>query len=152
MEVIMSFLRYFFKVQPFPCFRRRSSTATSCDEWTTSTSTMTTGREATTPSTTTKRLTGQFKTAPDSSEEPLLNGKYYCTVELLFDLFGLACFVNKNKNCQLSYSWFQTSQTGGQWHVILPPLVFPALSCLMFGSKASLCPKSWGTLKYFNSF
>ncbi len=33
-----------------------------------------------------------------------------------FDWFGMVCFANKNKNCQLSYSWFQTSQTGGQWH------------------------------------
>jgi hypothetical protein len=27
--------------------------------------------------------------------------KYYCTVDLLFDWFGLVCFANKNKNCQL---------------------------------------------------
>jgi hypothetical protein len=26
-------------------------------------------------------------------------GKYHCTIDLLF---GLACFANKNKNCQLS--------------------------------------------------
>jgi len=38
----------------------------------------------------------------------------HCTVDLLFDLFGLVCFANKNKNFKLSYSWFQTSQTGGQ--------------------------------------
>ena len=31
-------------------------------------------------------------------------GKYRCTVDLLFDLFGLVCFANKNKNCQMSYS------------------------------------------------
>jgi hypothetical protein len=24
-------------------------------------------------------------------------GKYHCTVDLLFDWFGLVCFVNKNK-------------------------------------------------------
>ena len=41
-------------------------------------------------------------------------GKYHCTIDLLFDWFGLVCFANKNKNCQLSYSGFQTSQTGGQ--------------------------------------
>jgi len=35
--------------------------------------------------------------------------KYHCTVDILFDWFGLVCFANKNKNCQLSYSWFQTS-------------------------------------------
>jgi hypothetical protein len=36
------------------------------------------------------------------------------TVDLLFDWFGLVCFTNKNKHCQLWNSWFQTSQTGGQ--------------------------------------
>jgi hypothetical protein len=30
-----------------------------------------------------------------------LRGKYHCTVDLLFDLFGLVCFANKNKSCQL---------------------------------------------------
>jgi len=29
---------------------------------------------------------------------------------------GLARFANKNKNCQLSYRWFPTSQTRGQWY------------------------------------
>jgi hypothetical protein len=31
-------------------------------------------------------------------------GKYHCTVDLLFDWFGLVCFANKNKYCQLLYS------------------------------------------------
>jgi len=26
-------------------------------------------------------------------------GKYHCTIDLLFDWFGLVCFANKNKNC-----------------------------------------------------
>jgi len=48
-------------------------------------------------------------------------------VDLLFDWFGLVCFANKNKNCQLSYNLFQTSQTGGQqYSVILSPVVFSA--------------------------
>ncbi len=38
---------------------------------------------------------------------------------------GFVCFANKNKNCQLSYSLFQTSQTGGQWFSDISPLVFP---------------------------
>jgi hypothetical protein len=38
----------------------------------------------------------------------------HCTIDLLFDWFGLVCFANKNTNCQLSYNRFQTSQTGGQ--------------------------------------
>jgi hypothetical protein len=40
----------------------------------------------------------------DSSIREHKKGKYHCAVNLLFDLFGLACFVNKNKNCLLSYS------------------------------------------------
>jgi hypothetical protein len=55
-------------------------------------------------------------------------GKYYCTVDLLFDWFGLDCFANKNKNCQLSYSEFQTSQTGGQWDSDTSPFSIPWLS------------------------
>jgi hypothetical protein len=53
-------------------------------------------------------------------------GQEHCTLNLLFDWFGLVCFSNKNKNCQSSYSWFQTSQTGGQRYSDTPPLVFPA--------------------------
>jgi hypothetical protein len=55
-------------------------------------------------------------------------GKHHCTIDLLFDWFVLVCLTNKNKNCQLSYSWFQTSQTGGQWYSDTSPLVFPDLA------------------------
>jgi hypothetical protein len=34
----------------------------------------------------------------------ILKGEVSCTVDLLFDWFGLVCIANKNKNCQLSYS------------------------------------------------
>jgi hypothetical protein len=44
---------------------------------------------------------------------------------LLFDLFGLACFANQNKNCQLSYSRFETSQTGGQLFSDTSPFGIP---------------------------
>ena len=37
----------------------------------------------------------------------------------------LTGFANKNKNCQLSYSWFQTSQTGGQHHSDTSPFSIP---------------------------
>ncbi len=53
------------------------------------------------------------------------SGKYHCSVDLLFDGFGLVCFANKNKNCQLSYSWFQTSQTRGQWYSDTSPFSIP---------------------------
>ncbi len=55
----------------------------------------------------------------------ILKGKYPCTVDLLFDWFGLICFANKNKNCQLSYSWFQTSQNGGQRYSDSSPFRIP---------------------------
>jgi hypothetical protein len=58
-----------------------------------------------------------------------LKGKYHCTIDLLFDWFGLVCFANKNKNNQLSYSWFQTSQTGGQWYSDTSPFSIP---CQLF--------------------
>jgi len=32
---------------------------------------------------------------------------------------------NKNKKCQLSYSLFQTSQTGGQWYSDTSPFSIP---------------------------
>jgi hypothetical protein len=54
--------------------------------------------------------------------------KYHCTIDLLFDWFGLVCFANKNKNGQLSNSWFQTSQTGGQWCSDTSPLSIPWVS------------------------
>ncbi len=40
----------------------------------------------------------------DMANQGILKGKYHCTIEHLFDWFGLVCFANKNKNCQLAYS------------------------------------------------
>jgi hypothetical protein len=54
----------------------------------------------------------------------ILKAKYHCTVVLLFDRFGLVWFANKNKKWQLSYSWFPTSQTGGQRYSDYSSLVF----------------------------
>ncbi len=52
-------------------------------------------------------------------------GKCRRNVGLLFDWFGLVCFANKNKNFQLPYSWFQTSQTGGQQYIDTSPFSIP---------------------------
>jgi hypothetical protein len=65
-------------------------------------------------------------------------GKYRCTVDLLFDWFGLVCFANKIKICQLSYSWFQTSQTGGQWYTDTSPFSIPWAIILDEGEVTSL--------------
>ncbi len=43
-------------------------------------------------------------------------------------LVGISRFANKNKNCQLSYSWFQTSQTGGQQYSDPSPFSVPCPS------------------------
>ncbi len=54
-------------------------------------------------------------------------GSITCTVDPLFDWFELVCFANKNKNCQWSCSWFQTSRTGGQWYSDTSPFSIPWL-------------------------
>ena len=59
-------------------------------------------------------------------------------VDLLFDWFELGCFANKNKNCQLSYSQFQTSQTGGQQYSDTSPFIIPWLERLFLPSLSSL--------------
>jgi len=40
-------------------------------------------------------------------------------------LLGLVYFANKNKNCEQSYSQFQTSQTGGQRYSDTSPFSIP---------------------------
>ncbi len=37
-------------------------------------------------------------------QQGILEGKFHCIIDLLFDWFGLVCFANKRKNCQLPYS------------------------------------------------
>jgi hypothetical protein len=49
-------------------------------------------------------------------------GEHNCTVGLLFDLFGLVCFVNKNR-CNTADSKPVKQEANST--VILPPLVFP---------------------------
>jgi hypothetical protein len=63
---------------------------------------------------------------------------YHCTIDLLIDLFGLVCFSNKNKNCQLSYSWFQTSHTGGQQYSDTSPFSIPWPYILVSSTRANI--------------
>jgi hypothetical protein len=55
----------------------------------------------------------------------IIKGKYQCTVDLLFDWFGLVCFEIKTKivNCYTADSKPVKQEVNGT--VILPPLVFP---------------------------
>jgi ribosomal protein L39E len=64
-------------------------------------------------------------------------GKYHCTIDLLFGRSGLVSFANKNKNCQLSYSWFQTSQTGGQRYNDTAPFSIPWVSVVVIRNSAN---------------
>ncbi len=82
-------------------------------------------------------------------------GKYHYTVELLFYWFGLVCFANKNKNCQSSYSWFQTSQTEDQLYNDTSPFSIPCRQAFPAYSykRPSLVRKfiNYGRQKFYNS-
>ncbi len=72
-------------------------------------------------------------------------GTYHCTIDLLFDWFGLVCFGNKNINCQLSYSWFQASQTGsgGKWYNDTSPFSIPWCVLCMISQKFWIFVVEW---------
>ncbi len=55
-------------------------------------------------------------------------GKYHCTVDLLFDWFGISCMTTDNFSFYLQNRLIQTSLTGGQWYNDTSRLVFPGLS------------------------
>ncbi len=54
-------------------------------------------------------------------------GGYHCTIDLLYDWFGISCMTTDNFCFYLQNKLIQTSQTGGQRYVDTSPLVFPAL-------------------------
>jgi hypothetical protein len=43
-----------------------------------------------------------------------LKGKYHCTIDLLFDWFGISCMTTDNFCFYFQNTLIQTSQTGGQ--------------------------------------
>ncbi len=55
-------------------------------------------------------------------------GKYHCTVDLLFDWFGISCITIDNFCFYLQNSLIQTSQTGGQWYSDTSPFSIPWFS------------------------
>jgi hypothetical protein len=52
--------------------------------------------------------------------------KYHCTVDLLFDWFGINCLTTDNICFYLQNRPILTSQTGGQWYSDTSRLVFLA--------------------------
>jgi hypothetical protein len=52
-------------------------------------------------------------------------GRYRCTVDLLFDWFGISCMTADNFCFYLQNRLIQTSQTGGQWYSDTSPFSIP---------------------------
>jgi hypothetical protein len=61
-----------------------------------------------------------------------LRGKYQCTIDLLFDWFGISCTTTDIFCFYLLNRLIQTSQKGGQWYSDTSPFSFPwfSISCL----------------------
>ncbi len=57
----------------------------------------------------------------------ILSGKYHCTIDLLFDWFGISCVKTDNFCFYLQNRQIQTSQTGGQWYSDTSRLIFPGI-------------------------
>jgi hypothetical protein len=64
----------------------------------------------------------------ERSTQGILKGKYHCTVDLLFDWFGLVFLQIKTKivSCHTADSKPVKQEVNGT--VILPPLVFPGVN------------------------
>jgi len=60
-------------------------------------------------------------------EQGILKGgwKYHCTIDLLFDWFGISCMTTDNFCFYLQNRLFQTSQTGGQRYSDTSPFSIP---------------------------
>jgi hypothetical protein len=52
-------------------------------------------------------------------------GKYDCTIDLLFDWFGISCMTTDNFGFYLQNRLIQTSQAGGQWYSDTAPFSIP---------------------------
>ena len=56
-----------------------------------------------------------------------LRGKYHCTIDLLFDWFGISCISTDNFCFYLQNRLIQTGQTGGQLYSDTSPFSVPCL-------------------------
>ncbi len=90
-------------------------------------------------------------------------GKYHCTVDLLFDWFGIICMTTDNFCFYLQNRLIQTSQTGGQRYSDTSPLSIPChiflakgeatykvkhtrLSSIYIGKGNAIMPWQWQSL------
>jgi hypothetical protein len=58
------------------------------------------------------------------SSREYYRGKYHCTIDLLFDWFGISCMTTDNF-CYLQNRLIQTCQAGGQWYSDTSPFSIP---------------------------
>ncbi len=84
---------------------------------------------------------GHFKRMDREKQKPGNTKGGSITVLLTSRLtgFGLVRFANNSKNCQLSYSRFLTSQTGGQWYSDTAPFSIPCKSYLFLINNSICC-------------
>ncbi len=90
------------------------------------------------------------------------SGKYHCTVDLLFDWFGISCMTTDDFCFHLQNRLIKTCQTGGQWYSDTSPFSIPCQNIcyynhsLMFtqGVRDQLCPKceTWVKVTYSYNF
>jgi hypothetical protein len=59
-----------------------------------------------------------------------LRGKYHCTIDLLFDWFGISCMTTDNFCFYLQNRLIQTSKTGGQQNSDTSPFSIPCRAFL----------------------
>jgi hypothetical protein len=69
-------------------------------------------------------------------------GKYYCTIDLLFDWFGISCMTSDCYCFYLQNGLIQTSQTGGQQYNDTSPFSIPCKSPIFRGR---------GTIVYYKT-
>jgi len=54
-------------------------------------------------------------------------GAYHCTIDLLFDLFGISGTTTDNFSFSLQNRLIKTNQRGGQWYSDTSPFSIPCL-------------------------
>jgi hypothetical protein len=72
-----------------------------------------------------------------TSSREYLRGKYHCTVDLLFDWFGISCMTTDNFCFYLQNRLIQPSPTGGQQYSDTSPFSIPCLKQTTFDTFAA---------------
>ncbi len=66
-----------------------------------------------------------FKTKSSCYSDIFSKEYYHCTVDLLFDWFGISCMTTGSFCFYFQNRLIQTSQTGGQWYSDPSPFSIP---------------------------